>query len=105
MTSAGLTSPAWSRHHPWRAPGSAPVFDPCGMAGGGPKQQGGEAKYTTTKFAKQGDLGTKVLPPAPTGIVWPAGGIATTKWSIRANHGVSSWGFAGGTRVRFGVRL
>ena len=75
------------RYNPWRAPGNAPVFDPCGMAGGGPKQQGGEAKYTTTKFAKQGDLGTKVLPPAPTGIVWPAGGIATTKWSIRANHG------------------
>lgn len=24
------------RHNPWRAPGSAPVYDPCGMAGGGP---------------------------------------------------------------------
>ena len=38
------------------------------MAGGGPKKQGGEAKYTPTKFAQQGDLGSKVLPYAPTGI-------------------------------------
>ena len=74
------------RHNPWRAPGNAPVFDPCGMAGGGPKQQGGEAKITTTQFTKQGDL-ARDLPAAPTGIVWQAGGIATTKWSIRANHG------------------
>ena len=50
------------------APGHAPVFDPCGMAGGGPKKQGGEAKYTPTKFAQQGDLGSKVLPYAPTGV-------------------------------------
>ena len=24
----------WTKHHPWRAPGYAPVADPCGMAGG-----------------------------------------------------------------------
>lgn len=63
------------------------VFDSCGMAGGGPKQQPGEAKYTETKFAHQGDLGTKVLPPAPSGIVWARGSNVTTKWSIRTNHG------------------
>ena len=57
------------------------------MAGGGPKKQGGEAKYTATKFAKQGDLGSKVLPYSPTGIKWKAGGTGTTKWSIRSNHG------------------
>ena len=57
------------------------------MAGGGPQKQGGEAKYTATKFAKQGDLGGEVLPPAPTGVVWKAGGVETAKWSIRANHG------------------
>ena len=33
------------RYNPWRAPGAAPVLDSCGMAGGGPKDQGGEAKY------------------------------------------------------------
>jgi hypothetical protein len=74
------------RHNPWRAPGNAPVYHPCGMAGGGPAQQGGEAKITTTRFTKQGDLGS-TLPAAPTGVAWKAGGIATAKWSIRANHG------------------
>ena len=24
-----------TRYNPWRAPGTAPTFDPCGMAGGG----------------------------------------------------------------------
>jgi hypothetical protein len=23
------------KHNPWRAPGTAPVYDPCGAAGGG----------------------------------------------------------------------
>eukprot|EP00040_Diaphanoeca_grandis_P015763 m.80821 g.80821 ORF g.80821 m.80821 type:complete len:364 (-) comp25352_c0_seq1:337-1428(-) len=75
------------KHNPWRAPGSAPVYDACGMAGGGPKQQPGEAKYTETSFAKQGDLGSVVLPTAPTGIVWKLGSNVSAKWSIRANHG------------------
>ena len=58
------------KHNPWRAPGSAPVFHPCGMAGGGPHQQGGEAEYTPTKIAKQGDPGS-VLPYTPTGDFLP----------------------------------
>mmetsp|Transcript_25476 Transcript_25476/g.76811 ORF Transcript_25476/g.76811 Transcript_25476/m.76811 type:complete len:367 (+) Transcript_25476:40-1140(+) len=75
------------RWNPWRAPGNAPVFDSCGMAGGGPQHQSGEAKYTSTSYAKQGDLGSKVLPPAPTGVTWTRGSNVTVKWSIRANHG------------------
>lgn len=75
------------KHNPWRSPGSAPVYDSCGMAGGEPKRGGGQAKYTNTTLAKQGDLGSEVLPPAPTGIVWKAGSEVETKWSIRANHG------------------
>ena len=74
------------RYNPWRAPGSAPVLDSCGMAGGGPMNVGGEAKYTTTKYAKTGDLGSS-LPPAPTGVVWKAGSVVEASWSIRANHG------------------
>lgn len=30
---AGSPQDVW-KHQPWRAPGRAPVFDPCGMAGG-----------------------------------------------------------------------
>ena len=58
-----------------------------GMAGGRPTVGGGEGKYFPTKFAKQGALGSKVLPPAPSGTVWTAGGTAVTGISIRANHG------------------
>ena len=79
------------QHNPWRAPGFAPVYDPCGMASGGPVGShdtgpAGEAKYANTSLAKEGDLGSR-LPPQPTGVVWRRGGTATVKWSIRANHG------------------
>ena len=50
------------RHHPWRAPGTAPVVDACGMAGGAARPGGGEAVFAATHFAKQGDLGSQVLP-------------------------------------------
>ena len=55
------------------------------MAGGGPHKQGGEAEYTTTKIAKQGDYGS-VLPYTPTGTLWKRGSIVETGLSIRANH-------------------
>ena len=71
------------KHNPWRAAGSAPVSDPCGVAGGGIYgHEGGEAKYVTTQFAKLGDLGSKVLPPLPTGIVWVAGTEVETAWPV-----------------------
>ena len=78
------------KHNPWRAPGTAPTFDACGMAGGNWRKVGGEAKYTTSAFAKQGDLGSKILPKAPSGTVWQRGGTAETVISIRANHGGAS---------------
>jgi len=76
----------WTKFNPWRAPGSAPVYDPCGRASGGPQVTGGEGVYTTTKFAKVGDMGSK-LPKLPSGAVWKAGSTVEAKWSIRANHG------------------
>ena len=83
---AAFSEEDWTRFNPWRAPGSAPVYDPCGRAGGGPHSTAGEGVYTTTKFAKLGDLGSK-LPQMPTGAVWKAGSIVEAKWSLRANHG------------------
>lgn len=48
-------------YSPWRAPGSAPVFDPCGMAGGTTNPHGMfGAEYVNTTHAKVGDLGSKV---------------------------------------------
>ena len=77
------------RFNPWRRPGSAPTNDACGMAGGtifshaGP----GVAVYANNSFARFGQLGSKVLPPAPSGAVWTAGSGVEVSWGIRFNHG------------------
>ena len=76
----------WTKHNPWRAPGTAPVYDPCGMAAGAPHPTAGHGEYTTTKFAQVGDRGS-ALPKMPSGVVWRAGDVVETAWSIRANHG------------------
>lgn len=88
------------RYNPWRKPGSAPVFDACGKAGGtSPAHEGpGQALFATTPFARFGDLGSKVLPPAPSGTLWTAGKSAEVMWSIRYNHG-------GGYQYRYGSRI
>ena len=75
------------RFNPWRAPGHAPVYDPCGMAGGGPKWVSTQLSFVDTAHNKQGDLGSHVLPRDPTGVVWRTGQTVEAKWSIRANHG------------------
>lgn len=77
------------KHNPWRAPGTAPVFDPCGKAGGGyPGFEGpGAADFTNTSNAKHGDLGSEVLKPGPSQVTWKAGSEVETMWGLRANHG------------------
>ena len=78
------------RHNPWRAPGSAPVADACGLAGGTP--WGPDAKehgwYTNTTYAHHGMRGTD-LPRLPTreGARWPLGGEVEVSWNVRNNHG------------------
>ena len=74
-----------TKHNPWRAPGAAPVFDPCGRAGGGPFPTAGHGEYVNTSFARFGDLGSRL--PISHAAVWKAGSVVETIWSIRANHG------------------
>ena len=76
------------------------VLDACGKAGGtSPAHEGpGQALFATTPFARFGDLGSKVLPPAPSGTLWTAGKSAEVMWSIRYNHG-------GGYQYRYGSRI
>ena len=75
------------KFNPWRAPGHAPVSDACGMAGGTPVEVFNAGAYNATVYAKQGDLGTVVLQPRPTGTVWRRGGVAKTRWQQTAAHG------------------
>lgn len=88
-----LKAPAGSaddvyRFNPWRAPGTAPVKDACGMAGGSDEVHLGDAAvFKDTKFAKLSNLGSQVLQPLKTGVVWSAGSVVEVAWGIRYNHG------------------
>jgi len=84
----GSVADIW-KFNPWRAPGKGPVADPCGMAGGNTYEVFNAGAYNATRFAKQGDLGTKVLPKR-TDIgetVWKRGTVAKARWETTAAHG------------------
>lgn len=76
------------KHNPWRAPGTAPVANACGLAGGTPwADDVSEAGvYTTTEFAHHGMKGTD-LKPLDTGVQWKIGGQAEVVWQPENNHG------------------
>jgi len=74
----------WTRYHPWRSPGKAPVSDPCGVAGGYTVPTGGGGE--TPPGAKQGNKGSK-LPPTSRKIEWQAGKAGEVGWMVAANHG------------------
>merc|ERR1711972_826790 len=60
------------------------------MAGGAPHavpQAPVGVRYKNTTHARQGDLGSKVLPAAPSGTVWTAGELVEVSWTMRTNHG------------------
>jgi hypothetical protein len=57
------------------------------MAGGTFEEAFNAGAYNTTKYAKQGDLGSKVLPKRPTGTVWKRGSVASARWELTADHG------------------
>ena len=76
-------------YSPWRAPGSAPLIDACGSAGGrhpGQGTGGAGAQFENTSVAKEGDLGSQ-LPMGPSRASWVAGGHYEVGWTVMANHG------------------
>ena len=76
-------------YSPWRRPGSAPIIDACGSAGGRhPWQSAGTygTYFDNTSHIKLGDLGSQ-LPPLPSGVVWRSGSHVEVAWAAFANHG------------------
>jgi len=74
--------------HPWRAPGSTPGLDPCGMAGGARTNMSFRAGgFGPQTGYPQGFKGSK-LPPIPRHLrkVWTAGKTANVTWVPVANH-------------------
>ena len=79
----------YTYYSPWRHPGSAPMIDPCGSAGGRlPGQPTGAAgaQFRNTSLTKEGDLGSK-LPAMPSQATWKAGASHEVGWTLAANHG------------------
>lgn len=68
----------WTKYHPWRAPGYAPVSDPCGRAGANHEQSGGGE---TPIGAKQFDRGS-LLPKHDLVTKWQSGQPAEVGWMV-----------------------
>ena len=73
----------FTKYHPWRSPGRAPVSDPCGVSGG----------YLTKPFSVpaamgsvRGALGSE-LPPQPVKTTWFKGQAEEVGFMLGANHG------------------
>ena len=81
------------RFHPWRAPGSAPVVDGCGVAGGtsplhaGPGHASFEPVVLNGSRVSQGDRGSAALPRGSSQATWTVGTTVDVKWGLRYNHG------------------
>lgn len=77
------------RYNPWRAPGTAPIVDPCGQAGGKYPQtpMGGDSVFFTTNLSKMGDMGSKLPPSSGPLPIWMAGSEVQVAWGMRFNHG------------------
>lgn len=76
----------WTRETPWRAPGSAPMEDPCGLAGGwyteGKPLDGARPPFGIP----QGKKGSE-LPKLLKETIWVAGSTVEVAFGILANHG------------------
>ena len=86
-TYSGFLADVAMDHTPWRAPGFAPVYDPCGIASGVPAGVNPGPINPPPIGIKQG-LSMQDLPELPdVKTRWPAGSIQDVAWAINANHG------------------
>lgn len=74
--------------NPWCAPGSAPIMNPCGVAGGDKHQGSAGNGGDAPPGYKLGMMGTDMLDGAK-GLnrKWKVGGEVDVSWAIVANHG------------------
>jgi hypothetical protein len=76
------SNPDQHKYNPWRAPGMAPVVDPCGIASGGSNPNA----YSVVPAGYEGAAkGSQVLPET-TATLWQAGATATVGWALSAQH-------------------
>lgn len=75
-------NPDEHKYNPWRAPGKAPVADPCGVASGGTNPG---AYAAIPQGYKAGSKGSEVLPEKKA-TLWKAGATAWVGWGLSAQH-------------------
>jgi len=75
-----------TRHMPWRSPGFAPVFSPCGIAGGGTTRFPANGALAPATL-KEGFDGRDMPPLKDVETIWPAGSVQEVAWAMAANHG------------------
>jgi len=85
----GMGNYDWTKTNPWRAPGSAPVYSPCGVAGGNPDgcPVGGDEGDCPGGGFGYGPAAEDVLFEDVVTTEWKLGGTAEVGWGIIANHG------------------
>jgi len=79
----------YTKYHPWRYPGSAPILDPCGIAGGWFTPGADFAGGWAPPGVPQGAEGSKAPWNSSLSLEthWVAGQTAEVAWGITANHG------------------
>ena len=80
----------WTKFHPWRAPGSAPTYDACGVAGASPSNDSNAAGgWGFPTGHAQGFPGSQLPPVAKEERdVWSIkAGTAEVAWTSVANYG------------------
>merc|ERR1712156_406260 len=79
----------WNRKNPWRHPGSAPVWSPCGFDGGNPK--GCPPGNPDWQGCNGGGYGhgpdSRELPDNRNPVRWHIGDVEEVSWGFAANHG------------------
>jgi hypothetical protein len=76
------SNPDQHKYNPWRAPGKAPVNDPCGLASGGAHAN---AYSAVPAGYEAGAKASEVLPETEA-TQWQAGATATVGWALSAQH-------------------
>jgi len=78
-----------SAHLPWFAPGSAPVWSPCGFSGGNPKgcPAGDKIHRDCPGGGYAHGIDARMLQGNKQPTVWTAGDAVEVAWGVRANHG------------------
>ena len=89
-TFTGLEAWLFFEHSPWRAPGAAKVWSPCGFEGGNPRGcflKNGSSTPCTQGAGFGFGIDGRTIGALGATTEWVQGSVVETAWSLFANHG------------------